>query len=91
MKATLKVRVVIPLSVLLDSSVILNGLRMSAIPSARVFVLREKKMWERRVGVSSRKVKTHLSRLNKSDKETLHQLPPKGHPKCHGEQSGCNV
>lgn len=40
------------------------------------------------MGVSGTKVKTHPSRRNKSDKESLHELPPKGRPKCHGEQSG---
>lgn len=64
--------------------------RMSAIPSAGVFVLREKKK-KKIVGASSTKVKTHLSHLNKSDKESLHDLPPEGHPKSHGEQSGPNV
>lgn len=93
MKPTLKVRVVILPSVLLDSSVILNSLQDVCHPlrPCVCFKRKKKKMWEWRVGVSSTKGKTHLSRLNTSDKESLHELPPKGHPKCPGEQSGGNV
>lgn len=40
---------------------------------------------------SDTKVKTHLSWLNKSDKEMLYGLPPEGSPKSRGEQSGRNV
>lgn len=91
-KATLKVRVVILPSVLLDSSVILDGLQDVCQPlRPRVCFRRKKKLWECRVAVSSTKVKTHLSRLNKSDKESLHAPPPKGRPKCPGKQSGCKV
>lgn len=48
-------------------------------------------MWEYGVGASDTKVETHLSCLNKSDKEMLYELPPEGSPKSHGEQSGHNV
>lgn len=57
--------------------------RMSAIPSALLFVLRKipLSLWEYGVGASDTKVKTHLSCLNKSDKEMLYELPPEGSPK----------
>lgn len=57
--------------------------RMSAIPSALLFVLRKIPLspWEYGVGASDTKVKTHLSCLNKSDKEMLYELPPEGSPK----------
>lgn len=66
---------------------------MSAIPSTLLFVLRKipLSMWEYGVGASDTKVETHLSCLNKSDKEMLYELPPEGSPKSHGEQSGHNV
>lgn len=43
------------------------------------------------VGVSDTKVKTHLSCLNKSDKEMLYGPPSEGSPKTRSEQSGRNV
>lgn len=89
--------VVILPSVLLDSSVILYGLQdvchpLPSIPSL-LFVLRKipLSIWEYGVGESDTKVKTHLSCLNKSDKEMLYELPPEGSPKSHSEQSGHNI
>lgn len=93
-KATLKVSVVILPSVLLDSSVILYGLQDVCHPlRSLLFVLRKIPLSKREygVGASDTKVKTHLSCLNKSDKEMLYELPPEGSPKSRGEQSGHNV
>lgn len=48
-------------------------------------------MWEYGAVASDTKVKTHLSCLNKSDKEMLYELPPEGSPESYGKQSGHNV
>lgn len=62
-------------------------------PPSLLFVLRKIPLskWEYGVGASDTKVKTHLSCLNKPDKEMLYELPPESSPKSHGEQSGHNV
>lgn len=90
-ETTLKVSVVILPLVLLDSSVILYGLQdvCHLLPSL-VFVLRKIPLQDGSAE-SDTKVKTHLSWLNKSDKEMLYGLPPEGSPKSRGEQSGRNV
>lgn len=62
-------------------------------PLTPLFVLRKIPLskWEYGVSASDTKAKTHLSCLNKSDKEMLYELPPEGSPKSRGEQSGHNV
>lgn len=48
-------------------------------------------MWEYVAVAPDTKVKTHLSCLNKSDKEMLYELLPEGRPESYGKQSGHNV